>query len=84
MINLSLNKVKLLKSKLKIIHITNFNERHNGRLFYNTGKRINNGLVRLGHSVLEFSDRDILSNHRKLTDLNGAKYLNKKLLINNW
>jgi len=34
----------------------------------------------LGHSVLEFSDRDILSNHRKLNDLNGSKYLNKKLL----
>ena len=74
------NNTKILKSKLKIIHITNFNERHNGRLFYNTGKRINNGLVRLGHSVLEFSDRDILSNHRKLNDLNGSKYLNKKLL----
>ena len=71
---------KLLKSKLKIIHITNFNERHNGRLFYNTGKRINNGLVRLGHSVLEFSDRDIISNNRKLSDLNGADFLNKKLL----
>ena len=37
-------------------------------------------MVRLGHSVLEFSDRDILSNHRKLNDLNGSKYLNKKLL----
>jgi glycosyltransferase involved in cell wall biosynthesis len=74
------NSTKKLKSKLKIIHITNFNERHNGRLFYNTGKRINNGLVRLGHSVLEFSDRDILSNNRKLSDLNGAKYLNSKLL----
>ena len=71
---------RLLKSKLKIIHVTNFNERHNGRLFYNTGKRINNGLVRLGHSVLEFSDRDILSNNRKLSDLNGADFLNKKLL----
>ncbi len=77
---LKLNFTKKLKSKLKIIHITNFNERHNGRLFYNTGKRINNGLVRLGHSVLEFSDRDILSNNRKLNDLSGAKYLNKKLL----
>ena len=74
------NNTKVLKSQLKIIHITNFNERHNGRLFYNTGKRINNGLVRLGHSVLEFSDRDIVSNHRKLNDLNGSKYLNAKLL----
>jgi len=72
--------IKKIKSKLKIIHITNFNERHNGRLFYNTGKRINNGLIRLGHSVLEFSDRDILSNHRKLTDVTGSKYLNSKLL----
>ena len=77
---IKLNPTSLSKKKLKIIHITNFNERHNGRLFYNTGKRINNGLVRLGHSVLEFSDRDILSNHRKLNDLSGAKYLNKKLL----
>ena len=77
---LNLTSSRLLKSKLKIMHITNFNERHNGRLFYNTGKRINNGLVRLGHSVLEFSDRDILSNNRKLSDLNGADFLNKKLL----
>jgi glycosyltransferase involved in cell wall biosynthesis len=68
------------KSKIKIIHVTNFNERHNGRLFYNTGKRINNGLVRLGHSVLELSDRDILSNNRKFNDLSGGKYLNSKLL----
>ena len=77
---LNVTSSRLLKSKLKIIHITNFNERHNGRLFYNTGKRINNGLVRLGHSVLEFSDRDILSNNRRLSDLNGADFLNKKLL----
>ena len=77
---LNLTSSRLLKSRLKIIHVTNFNERHNGRLFYNTGKRINNGLVRLGHSVLEFSDRDILSNNRKLSDLNGADFLNKKLL----
>ncbi len=66
--------------KLKILHITNFNERHNGRLFYNTGKRINNGFIRLGHSVLEFSDRDIVSYYRSINDLNGSKNLNKKLL----
>ena len=29
---------------LRIIHVTNFNERHNGRLFFNTGRRLNNGL----------------------------------------
>ena len=66
--------------RLKILHITNFNERHNGRLFYNTGKRINNGFVRLGHSVLEFSDRDIVSYYRSFNDLKGAKKLNNKLI----
>ena len=70
----------LSKEKLKILHVTNFNERHNGRLFYNTGKRINNGLIRLNHSVLEFSDRDIVSYYRSLNDINGSKRLNKKLI----
>ncbi len=71
---------KFKNDKLKILHITNFNERHNGRLFYNTGKRINNGFIRLGHSVLEFSDRDIVSYYRSLNDLKGQKKLNSKLL----
>ena len=62
------------------MHVTNFNERHNGRLFYNTGKRINNGFIRLKHSVLEFSDRDIVSYYRKLTDINGSRKLNQKLI----
>ena len=65
---------------MKILHVTNFNERHNGRLFYNTGKRINNGFIRLNHSVLEFSDRDIVSYYRSLSDVNGSKKLNAKLI----
>ena len=71
---------KALNDKLKILHVTNFNERHNGRLFYNTGKRINNGFIRLKHSVLEFSDRDIVSYYRNINDLNGSKRLNKKFI----
>jgi glycosyltransferase involved in cell wall biosynthesis len=74
------NSISQRKRKLKILHVTNFNERHNGRLFYNTGKRINNGFIRLNHSVLEFSDRDIVSYYRGLTDLNGSKKLNNKLI----
>ena len=72
--------IKTNKQNLKILHVTNFNERHNGRLFYNTGKRINNGFVRLNHSVLEFSDRDIVSYYRNINDLNGSKKLNNKLI----
>tara|TARA_B100000787_G_scaffold160892_1_gene140265 strand:- start:944 stop:3049 length:2106 start_codon:yes stop_codon:yes gene_type:complete len=69
-----------IKKKLKIIHITNFNERHNGRLFFNTGRRINNGLIRLNHSVLTISDRDIQSYHRSFKDIDGSQKLNKKLI----
>jgi len=67
------------KKSLRILHITNFNERHNGRLFFNTGRRINNGFIRLGNSVLEFSDRDIQKHYKSYKDISGAKSLNDKL-----
>ena len=72
--------LKKKKEILKILHITNFNERQDGRLFYNTGRRINNGFKRLNHSVLTISDRDIISYHRSLRDLDGSKKLNNKLI----
>ena len=75
------NKVNLMFPKsLRILHVTNFNERHDGRLFFNTGRRLNNGFIRLGHSVLEFSDRDIVKHYKSLKDYTGAKTLNEKLI----
>jgi glycosyltransferase involved in cell wall biosynthesis len=69
------------KINLRILHITNFNERLDGRLFFNTGRRINNGFIRLGHSVLGFSDRDIVKYYRSIRDFNGARTLNEKLKL---
>ena len=74
------NKIINKKKKLKILHVTNFNLRHNGRLFYNTGRRINNGLLKLGHTVQTLSDRDTISQERKILDIYGSKSLNHKLL----
>ena len=71
-----INKIKALK----IMHITNFNEKHDGRLQYNTGKRINNGFIRLGHNVLQLSDRDITSNYRSVLDPRGIDTLNLKII----
>tara|TARA_Y100000590_G_scaffold208062_1_gene235672 strand:- start:5465 stop:7588 length:2124 start_codon:yes stop_codon:yes gene_type:complete len=81
-LNLKLNQSKIINKnkKFKILHVTNFNERHNGRLFYNTGRRLNNGFVRLNHSVLTLSDRDIVSYYRSIKDIDGSKTLNKKLI----
>jgi len=69
-----------IPKSLRILHVTNFNERHDGRLFFNTGRRINNGFIRLGHSVLEFSDRDIVKHYKGLGDHTGSKTLNPKLI----
>ena len=67
-------------NKIKILHITNLNEKHNGRLFYNTGRRINNGLIKLNHKVLTLSDRDLLSNYRSIGDFTGSIKLNKTFI----
>ena len=79
---LDLNKRFFIKNKsksLRILHVTNFNERLDGRLFFNTGRRINNGFIRLGHSVLGFSDRDIQKYYKSFNDFKGSKILNDKL-----
>ena len=68
--------------KIKILHITDLHFRHNGRLFYSTGKKINNGLILNGHNVLNISDRDITSQKKNLFDIGGKKYLFKTILEN--
>jgi len=76
-----INKPFIKKSKLlKIMHITNFNDRFDGRLHYNTGRRLNNGFIRNNHNVLSISDRDVIHNNKKLNDLSGSKILQKKIL----
>ena len=47
--------------------------------FFNTGRRLNNGFIRLGHSILEFSDRDIQKYYKNLFDFSGSKTFNDKL-----
>ena len=66
--------LKTLQKNLRILHVTNFNERLDGRLFFNTGRRINNGFIRLGHSVLGFSDRDIQKYYKSFTDIKGRDF----------
>ena len=78
------NKFNLFNIKkniiFKLIHVTNFNDRFNGRLHYNTGRRLNNGFIRLGHNVLTLSDRDIIHGNKSLTDLKGSRALQKHLI----
>jgi glycosyltransferase involved in cell wall biosynthesis len=74
--NITFNRFNIKKDLiLRVLHITNFNERFNGRLHYNTGRRLNNGFIRLGHNVLSISDRDIVNRNKKITDPRGNKAL---------
>ena len=43
------------------MHITNFSERHDGRLYFvSVAHKLSNGLIRSGHSVMNYSDRDVM------------------------
>ena len=67
---------------LRIMHVTNFAERHDGRLYFvSIGQKISNGFIRSGHSVLNYSDRDIMRSGRGFFDLFGRRSLNKKIII---
>lgn len=68
--------------KFKILHITDLHLRHNGRLFYSTGKKINNGLILSGHNVLNISDRDLTSQKKNIFDLGSKKFLLNQILKN--
>ena len=78
------NTIKIFNIKkrhiLKIIHTTNFNRRFKGRLHYNTGRRLNNGFVRLGHNVLTLSDRDLIHENKNILDPKGKKKLQNNLI----
>ena len=68
--------------KLRIMHITNFADRHNGRLYFvSIGQKLSRGFVKAGHSVLNFSDRDMMRIGRGVFDIFGRKSLNKKIIL---
>lgn len=59
--NLLANKIKKKShNKLKILHIANFNELSDGRLFYSFANKLNNGFIKDGHIVQTISDRTFL------------------------
>jgi glycosyltransferase involved in cell wall biosynthesis len=73
--------IKKINNKcLKIMHVTNLNDRFDGRLHFNTGKKIISGLIKLGHNVLNISDRDISHYSKSIFDLDGSKSLNAKII----
>ncbi len=66
---------------MRIINVGNFEYKNRFQSFFNTARKLSHGLIRLGHSVYDFSDRDVsrqfgLFNSRKL----GVRSANACLL----
>ena len=76
---LPLNRFNINKnSKIKILHAFNRAEKIGGRIYFiSTGKKLENGLIRLGHDVEGISDRDILSYN---ANINAKNTLNRIFL----
>ena len=49
-------------NSLKILHISNFNDNANARLFYSTQRKLNYGFAKLNHNILPFDERLFLRN----------------------
>jgi glycosyltransferase involved in cell wall biosynthesis len=73
---------RLLKPKTqKILHIANFNENSDGRLFYSFGNKLNAGFIKNNHIVETISDRTFLKLNRSIINpFNENKKFNIKIL----
>ena len=72
-----IEKKKIYKKNLKIIHISNFNDNSNGRLYYSTPRKISKGFIKLGHNVISFDEKLFFRNKFSFFKTNE---FNKKVL----
>ncbi len=76
-----INLQDIKKKNYKIIHVSNFGNRLFNRLYFiSIAKKITHGLIRLGHDVVNISDRDTIRFNRNLSGKSGINYLNKMFI----
>jgi len=74
----TINFSTIRKNNYKIIHISNFGNRLFNRLYFiSIAKKISSALIRLGHDVVNISDRDTIRFNRNISGKSGINYLNK-------
>jgi hypothetical protein len=72
---------KKLSLKKRVLHIANFNENSDGRLYYSFANKLNNGFVKNDHVVEIISNRSFLKSNRSLFQpFRSSKKLNDKIL----
>tara|TARA_Y100000741_G_scaffold199422_1_gene151719 strand:- start:680 stop:2812 length:2133 start_codon:yes stop_codon:yes gene_type:complete len=80
-LKMSGNSILKTDKSLKVLHVANFNEKHDGRLFFvSVAHKLSNGLIRLGHSVLNYSDRYVMRISKTAFNFSAQSKLNENLL----
>lgn len=73
--------LKIDNEKKRVLHIANFNENADGRLYYSFANKLNNGFVKNDYIVQTISDRFYLKSNRSLIQpLSPVKKFNNKIL----
>ncbi len=66
---------------MRIVLVGNYNEKRAGANYYATVRKLGNGLVRNGHHVMPFSDRDVSREvHRWGIGRGGDRHANQRLV----
>ena len=74
-------KIKKTNNKKKILHIANFNENSDGRLYYSFANKLNNGFIKNDYIIQSISDRSFLKSNRSLIQpFSPTKKFNEKIL----
>ena len=68
-----------MNNNLKLLHICDAHMRHNARLFYSTGRKLNNGFIRNEVNCLNLSDRDVTKLNKSILDIFGKMALLKSI-----
>ena len=73
--------VNLNNEKKRILHIANFNENSDGRLFYSFANKLNNGFIKNNNIVETISNRSFLKSNRSIIQpFSPTKKFNDKIL----
>jgi glycosyltransferase involved in cell wall biosynthesis len=78
---ISNNRFQRDNKKKRVLHIANFNENSDGRLFYSFANKLNNGFIKNDYIIQTISDRSFLKSNRTLIQpFSPNKKFNEKIL----
>ncbi len=80
-LSINIKEKKIFHQQKKVLHIANFNENADGRLYYSFANKLNNGFIKNDYIVQTISDRFFIKLNRTLLQpFNQINKFNEKIL----